>query len=125
MKFDSKEIKNSELSRRIVDVVKGYIDEILDEFDNRFVIEVVDVRVSIKDDRVFVLYNDYSEEEERLHRILSEAMSIKVQLSEELSKDDPDNIKIVVLENKLSKLVDEFNKLKPVLKLDYELYDVI
>ena len=125
MKFDSKEVKNSELSRRIVDVVKGYIDEILDEFDNRFVIEVVDVRVSIKDDRVFVLYNDYSEEEERLHRILSEAMSIKVQLSEELSKDDPDNIKIVVLENKLSKLVDEFNKLKPVLKLDYELYDVI
>ena len=125
MKFDSKEIKNSELSRRIVDVVKGYIDEILGEFDNRFVIEVVDVRVNIKDGRVFVLYSDYSEEEERLHRILSEAMSIKAQLNEELSKDDPDNIKIVVLENKLSKLVDEFNKLKPVLKLDYELYDVI
>lgn len=125
MRSESKMIKNDEISSNIVENIKQYVDDLLNEFDDSDVIKITSIKVDISNGNVFIMYNDYTEDKDKLQKVILDVHNVKLELDKELSKKKLDGIKIVVLQNKLNKLVDEFNKLKRVLGISYELYDVI
>lgn len=125
MKFESKQLANVTTIQGIVDVVNQYMTDILSEFADPSIIEITGIKVDVKSGNVYVMYNDYTEEQTKLQNILSEAIVVKTDLETELSSSTPDNVKIALLQNKLGKLASDFDELKPILKITHEFYDVI
>jgi hypothetical protein len=125
MKFESKQLANVTTIQGIVDVVNQYMTDILSEFADPSIIEITGIKVDVKNGNVYVMYNDYTEEQTKLQNILSEAIVVKTDLETELSSSTPDNVKIALLQNKLGKLASDFDELKPILKITHEFYDVI
>jgi len=125
MKFESKALTNETTIQNIVNAINQYMNDIASEFDDPTVIKITSIKVDVNNKAVYVLYNDYTEEQTKLQNILTEAMSIKFELETELSSDSPDPVKVAMLQNKLGELANEFEQLKPVLNITYEFYDVI
>ena len=125
MKFDSKVLTNETTIQNIVDAINQYMGDVMSEFDDPNVIKITSIKVDVNNKIVYVLYNDYTEEQTKLQNILTEAMNIKSELETELSSDSPDPVKVAMLQNKLGELANEFEQLKPVLNITYEFYDVI
>ena len=125
MKYESKVLTNEEITKNIVDVINQYKNEIIKDFENPMVIEIVSVKVDITNNNVYITYNDYTEEQNKLQNIMSEGIIIKTKLDEELSKENIDSVKVSLLQNKLVELSKEFERLKPILKIEYEFCDII
>ena len=125
MKNESKQLANVTTIQGIVDAVNQYMTDILSEFADPSIIEITGIKVDVKSGNVYVMYNDYTEEQTKLQNILSEAVVVKTDLETELSSSTPDNVKIALLQNKLGKLASDFDELKSILKVTYEFYDVI
>ena len=125
MKYESKVLENKELTDNIINSIKQYKKEILSEFDNPSTIELISVKIDITNDNVYLTYNDFTEEENKLTEIITNAINIKTELEKELSNEPMDVVKVALLKNKLVELSKEFDMLKTTLNIDYELYDII
>ena len=82
--------------------------------------ELRGVKVDLNSNKVFILYNDFTEEKQRIQEILLEAMSLGQQIHNET-----DVIKKVTLQNRLTKLIKEYDTIKTKLNLDIDLHDII
>ena len=120
MKINSKVLTNKELSNRIVKSVEPYYSEILNEFAESNVIELIGLKINRSSNEVYIMFNDYTEENEKLKQILSEAVKIKNELATET-----DHVKIALMQNRLVELSKEFNELKSLLGINYEFYNII
>ena len=120
MRNESKVLENQELSKNLLDVIKKYKDSILNEFDNPSTIEITSVKVDINNNNVYLTYNDYTEEKQRMQEILFEVMNLKQNL-----QNETDVIKKVTLQNRLTKLIEEYDTIKTKLNLNIDLYDIV
>ena len=125
MKVESKLIQNETISSNILTSINQYINEIQTEFEDPTVIEITSIKVDIKNNNVYITYNDYTEEQKSLQNIILDAISIKTQIEIELSNEIPDQVKLATLYGQLNNLNDEFNKIKRILNITYELFEVI
>ena len=125
MKVESKLIQNEIISSNILTAINQYISDIQTEFEDQTIIEITSIKVDIKNNNVYITYNDYSEEQTKLQNIISDAISIKTQIENELSNEVPDQVKLATLYGQLNNLNDEFNKIKQILNITYELSEVI
>jgi len=115
MELKSTQITNENLVQNILNAISPYLEQLSENVD-----ELIGIKIDFKEQTVYILYFDYTEERQRLQEIVSQALIIKEQLQHET-----DVIKVAVLQGRLTELAKEYDKLKEILNLDLELYDLI
>lgn len=112
MRIESKEITGDIVSE-VIEKIKEYNEKlrVLAEASD----PLTEIRVNIEEGRVFVIWKDYSEEEQKIAKLTTKALEIKEQLATET-----DEIKKAILQSELAKINDEYVKLAGV-----PIYEVI
>jgi len=126
VKQESKIISNEKITNQIIQALNQYLKDIqTTEFEDNTVIEITSLKINLKNNNVYVIYNDYTEEQNKMQNILSEAITVKSELETELAQDKPDQVKIAILQGKLNNLAEKFDEIKPILGITYEFWDII
>jgi len=125
MKFESKEITNSTTIQNIINAVNQYVKDIMSEFKDPTVIEITSVKVDLKNNKVYVMYNDYTEEMKKIQELITKALSIKNEISKEISSSKPDETKLAILYGELSSIDNEYYKITSSIGVPKHIYEVI
>lgn len=113
MKVESLEVADASLVEKIVNAVKPSEPDLRASVNANY--PLTEIRVNLKEGKVFVVWEDYSEEEQRIKELTQEALAIKEQL-----KTTTDEVKKAVLVSKLGQIDEEYKRLTGV-----EIYEVI
>lgn len=113
MRVNSREIQNDDLATQVVEAVSNFVEQMMQDVGTEF--DLMEVRVNLKDGRVFVAWEDYSEEVEKTQNIINEAVELKAQL-----EAATDELQKAVIIAKIGKLAEEYYSLTGM-----NLYEVI
>ena len=80
MKLESLEIKNKTLSQNIIDSVSKYLDDLKKELPNPEYSTIIDVRVRLSEGKVYVMYEDKTNEAKRIKDIIQNALELKSKI---------------------------------------------
>ena len=112
MKVESKEVVG-DIVDEVINVVSGYEKQLRELAEADY--PLTEVRINFETKQVFVVWKDYSEEEQRIAELTKRAMEIKESLASET-----DEVKKAVLIVELGQINEEYVKLAGV-----QIYEVI
>ena len=80
MKLESLEIKNKTLTQNIINSVSKYLDDLKKELPNPDYSTIIDVRVRLSEGKVYVMYEDKTDEAKRIKDIIQNALELKSKI---------------------------------------------
>jgi len=101
VKVESAEIKDEEFVSKVVDSVSLFAKDAQSIASISYL--VTELRINLKENRVFVVWEDYSEEEKRIEELINEYMSVKTQIKDPITQP--------TLMMELINIANEFKKL--------------
>jgi len=126
IKNESKIISTTTVSDNIINAVNQYISDILsNEFTDASVIEITSIKTDLKNNSVYITYNDYSELAPKAQELISKALTIQKAINDEKALTSPDETKIAVLQGDLSNIDKEFYEVTKKMGAPKRIYEVI
>jgi len=101
LRVESREVVNTDVVKKIISDVVKYAEELQKSVNANY--SIVEVRINLKENRVFVIWEDYSDEESKVKQLIEKYVELKQRL------EDP--IKQPSLMCELIKIADEFKKI--------------
>ena len=80
MRLNSGEVSNADLVSKIVDTVQSFAKDCQTDVGASY--PVTEIRVNLKEGRVFVVWEDYSDEERRTNALIDEYLKLKSELED-------------------------------------------
>lgn len=103
MKVESKEVVG-DIVDEVINVVSGYEKQLRELAKANY--PLTEVRVNLETGQVFIVWKDYTEEENRIAELTQKALEIKKKL-----KETTDEVQKAVLMAELGKINEEYVKL--------------
>lgn len=103
MKIESKEVVGDAVNE-VVNVVSGYEKQLRELAEANY--PLTEIRVNLETGKVFVVWKDYSEEENRIAELTQKALETKKKLEE-----TTDEVQKAVLMAELGKINEEYVRL--------------
>ena len=126
IKNESKIISTTTVSDNIINAVNQYISDILsNEFTDASVIEITSIKTDLKNNSVYITYNDYSELALKAQELISKALTIQKAINDEKASTSPDETKIAILQGELSNLDNEYYEITSKMGTPTRIFEVI
>jgi len=100
MKVESKEVTTATV-KDVIAAVQPYLEQLRTDVGAKY--PLTEIRVNVKEGRVFVVWEDYSEEEQRTNALIDEYLQLKSQLT--------DPVKQPSLMARMIEIANEFKQL--------------
>ena len=83
MKIDSKEVEG-DVVNEVVSVVSGYEKQLRELAEAQY--PLTEIRVNLESDQVFVVWKDYSDEEQQTQELITKYTEVKSQLTDPIAQ---------------------------------------
>jgi len=80
MKIESLMIDDQNLSKEIINSISKYLNDLQKKLPDPNYSTILDVRISIKDNAIYVIYEDRKEDAEKIKDIIKKAIELKSKI---------------------------------------------